>query len=217
MAKYDWDSPKFTEHAVVQTPRRPYGEAALAAVRDELAKRQRDVLAAIEKAEAHKGPGGWGLWESAAHKLHCLEHYGASAALDRWSVWAEQPTGKWVALHEDAIRAAMAPFEGFAPILAERVAAESARATAEMAENRRALEVKRAAEEEKFQRRKEAQMRQPAREISGEVVYRERSYGVMSAGRYHYCDELTHADHGRSVTLLIKAGQPARLIKRVLA
>ena len=33
MTKYDWDSPKFAEHGGVQTPRRPYGEAALAAVR----------------------------------------------------------------------------------------------------------------------------------------------------------------------------------------
>lgn len=217
MAKYDWDSPKFTTHAVVQTPRRPYNEVALAAVRDELAKRQRDVLAAIEKAEAHKRPGGWGLWEGAAYKLHCLEHYGANAALDHGAVWAEQPTGRWAELHADAIRAALAPFEGIAPVLAERKAAESTRAKAEMAENRRALEAKRAAEEEKFQRRRDAQMRQPAREITGEVIYRDRSFGVMSAGRYHYCDELSHADQGRSVTLLIKAGQPARLIKRALA
>lgn len=216
MAQYDWDSHKFKEHAVVQTPRRPYDKSALAAVRDELAKRQRDVLAAIEKAESHTGPGGWGLWESAAHKLFCLEHYGANDALNG-AVWAEQPTGKWAELHADAIRAALAPFEGIAPVLAERKAAESTRAKAEMAENRRALEAKRAAEEEKFQRRRDAQMRQPAREITGEVIYRERSYGVMSAGRYHYCDELSHADQGRSVTLLIKAGQPARLIKRALA
>lgn len=213
MAQYDWDSHKFKEHAVVQTPRRPYNAATLAAVRDELAKRQRDVLAAIEKAEAHRGAGGWGLWEGAAYKLHCLEHYGANAALDHGAVWAEQPTGKWAELHADAIRAAMAPFEGFAPILAERKAAESARARAEMAENRRALEAKRAEEEERFQRREEARMRQPSRQISGEVIYRERSYGVMSAGRYHYCDELTHADQGRNVTLLVKPGQPARLIK----
>lgn len=212
MARYDWDSPKFKEHSVVQTPRRPYGAEALAAVRAALLEGQQGVLAAVDAAESHRGPGGWGLWQKVWQKLHSLEHYDANAAL-RGAVWADQPEGEWLQLHNNAIRAALAPFDGIAPLLAERMAAESARADAEMAENRRKLEAKRAADDARSQRRKDAQARQPERIISGEVIYHSRSYGVMHAGRFHWCDDLTHREQGRVVKLIIKPGQPARLVK----
>lgn len=199
----------------------PEGKAALAAERD----------AAIQRAE--KAGLGFEGWVSKVSVMLARHPEPAAAAAEEARLLYSEGEGMWrltgasagkhagimptLAVYRDACQylAAKAKGPGKTWTLAERRAAEKAKLAAAAAKDtpkQRAAAAKYRAEREAASKVAAQMPPRLTEDITGEVVYKDHSLGVIISGRYYRCDDLSPSDKGQTVTLTIEEGQPARLV-----